>query len=61
VLEGDWRALVGELLEQHYDPLYFRSQNRNYAGFAAPQNFPTDDLSPSAIDALARQICARST
>lgn len=53
---GAWRALVGELLEQHYDPLYFRSQNRNYAGSAAPQNFVTDDLSPSGIDALARRI-----
>lgn len=54
---GAWRALVGELLAEHYDPLYVRSQNRNYAGFAAPENFVADDLSPSAIDALAQRIC----
>jgi hypothetical protein len=27
--------LVAELLELHYDPLYSRSQNQNYAGFGA--------------------------
>jgi len=60
VRSGDWRLLVSELLAQHYDPLYVRSQNHNYAGFAAPQRLVTDDLSPSAIDALARRICASS-
>ena len=53
---GQWRELVGELLEQHYDPLYLRSQNRNYTGFGEPRSFPTDDLSPAGIERVARDI-----
>ena len=53
---GRWRELVSELLAQHYDPLYQRSQNRNFSGFSAPQCFSTDDLSPAGIDLLAQQI-----
>ncbi len=55
---GQWRALVGELLELHYDPLYRRSQNHNFTHFSASQAYATDDLSPAGIDALARQIIA---
>lgn len=51
-----WPELVGELLEQHYDPLYRRSQNINFAGFSNPQAYPADDLSPAGIAALARSI-----
>jgi tRNA 2-selenouridine synthase len=51
-----WRELVSELLEQHYDPLYNRSQNRNYTGFGTPQAFATNDLTPSGVDAVAHQI-----
>ena len=53
---GSWRELVGELLTLHYDPLYQRSQQKNYAGFAAPLTFATDDLTPAGIEALARRI-----
>lgn len=56
---GQWRPLVTELLEQHYDPLYSRSQSRNYAGFEAPQNQVTDDLTPAGIEAVARRVCSR--
>lgn len=31
VASGDWDSLVAALLEQHYDPAYFRSMRRNYA------------------------------
>jgi tRNA 2-selenouridine synthase len=51
-----WRELVSELLELHYDPLYRRSQSRNFAGLVAPQTFTTDDLSASGIAALASRI-----
>jgi tRNA 2-selenouridine synthase len=30
---GDWDALVGELLAQHYDPTYERAIERNFARF----------------------------
>jgi tRNA 2-selenouridine synthase len=53
---AQWPELVSELLELHYDPLYQRSQNRNYAGFGAPQPFATDDLTPTGVDAVARRI-----
>ena len=55
---GDFPALVGELLEQHYDPLYERSQNRNYRDFAAGDRHATDDLSPEGVEALAERILA---
>ena len=54
--KGTWRTLVVELLELHYDPLYRRSQNRNFAGFGAPTTFTSDDLTPAGIDALACRI-----
>jgi tRNA 2-selenouridine synthase len=53
---GQWRKLVGELLELHYDPLYQRSQNRNYNGFAIPETFRTDDLTPIGVEAVAQKI-----
>ena len=56
----DWPALVGELLEKHYDPLYRRSQGRNYLHFAEAPRFSTDDLSPAGLQELARRILATS-
>jgi tRNA 2-selenouridine synthase len=53
---GEWSVLVRELLEQHYDPLYRRSQERNFSGFQQPQVFTADDLSPPGIARLAAAI-----
>ena len=53
---GAWRQLVSELLGQHYDPLYRRSQHHNFAGLATPRKLATEDLSPDGIDALAAQL-----
>ena len=58
VHDGRWRELVSELLELHYDPLYSRSQTRNYGGFAAPARLVSDDLTPDGIEALALRVCA---
>jgi tRNA 2-selenouridine synthase len=52
----DWPALVAELLAQHYDPLYKRSQGKNYTHFADAPRFSTDDLSPAGLEKLAREI-----
>lgn len=57
--DGQWRDLVSELLALHYDPLYSRSQARNYSGFAAPANFVSDDLTPTGVEALALALCGR--
>lgn len=51
-----WPELVAELLEKHYDPLYRRSQDRNFAGYGDPATFAADDLSPAGIAALAGAI-----
>lgn len=56
--DGHWRELVSELLEAHYDPLYERSQNRNYSGFGSPLIFPASTLSAEGIDTLAKTIVA---
>jgi tRNA 2-selenouridine synthase len=54
----DWPALVAELLDRHYDPLYRRSQGKNYAHFAQAPRFATDDLSPAGLARLAGEILA---
>ena len=61
VNQGEWASLVSELLEQHYDPLYFRSQNRNFTAMGDSNNFATDDLSPEGIVHLAAQIVQSRT
>lgn len=57
---NEFRPLVEELLEKHYDPLYERSQSRNYADYGKTPAFETDDLSPEGIRGLAQRICTIS-
>mgnify|MGYP003862100051 CR=1 FL=1 len=54
--EGQWPTLVSELLEQHYDALYRRSQNSNYVNYETATSFNTADLSAKGIDILAKQM-----
>lgn len=61
VRTGDWAALVGELLELHYDPLYHRSQHHNFSGMQHPEAFDTDDLSPAGVVRLAAAIAQSRT
>lgn len=56
VTKGAWAKLVGELLTDHYDPLYQRSQTRNYAGFGTPTTLAVDTLSEAGIIDAARRI-----
>lgn len=53
---GDLRTLFGEFIDRHYDPLYQRSQNRNFPGFSDAAVFETDDLSPDSLQMLASRI-----
>ena len=46
-----------ELLEKHYDPLYQRSQDKNYR-YADATVFAADDLGADSIEAVARKIRA---
>lgn len=48
--------LFAEFIDQHYDPLYRRSQNRNYVRFGEATVFESTDLSPDGLDRLAAAI-----
>ena len=54
-------ALFGEFIDLHYDPLYHRSQNRNFSRFPDAPVFPADDLSPAGVGALAVRILAQES
>ncbi len=53
---GEFAQLVRELLEQHYDPLYHRSQDKNYRSYGNAAVLVTDDLGPGAIKQLAADL-----
>ncbi len=53
---GKLKPLLGELVDLHYDPLYRRSHGGNYRQFAAAPRLVADDLSPVAVEDLARRI-----
>jgi tRNA 2-selenouridine synthase len=53
-----WPELVATLLEEHYDPAYFKSLARNYAPSANDLSFHADDVSASGLQQLAREILA---
>lgn len=54
--QRDLSTLFGELIDLHYDRLYRRSQNGNYAGFATAPRLSCEDLSDAGIQDLARRI-----
>jgi len=56
----DFPALVAELLTRHYDPLYQRSQARNYDSFGDASCYAAERLDPAALDQLAAEILAAS-
>lgn len=58
---AEWSTLVRELLDQHYDALYRRSQNANYIGFRHPETFFTDDLSANGVTELAARLVQSRT
>jgi len=51
---------VEELLTQHYDPLYRRSQAHNYDSFGDATRLTAERLDPGALDRLATEILAIS-
>jgi len=55
---GEWEALVADLLENHYDPAYRRSTDRNYARLGAAHVLRPRELSAPAIAALAGELAA---
>ncbi|MCC4114644.1 tRNA 2-selenouridine(34) synthase MnmH [Aromatoleum toluclasticum] len=56
--QQDLHTLYGEFIDLHYDPLYHRSQNRNFARFPEAPSFACNDLTPAGIRELAERILA---
>jgi tRNA 2-selenouridine synthase len=52
----DWDALIGELLEYHYDPLYSRSLAAHFAPARDTHGVDVADVSHSAFAALAAEL-----
>jgi tRNA 2-selenouridine synthase len=48
--------VVRELLAEHYDPIYLRSMQRNFAGFASALPLQVADGSPAVLTAAARRL-----
>lgn len=55
---GDWAGVFGALMREHYDPLYRRSIDRHYAGFATAPAVALADTGPDALRAAARRLLA---
>ena len=56
---GDWDTVVGELLEQHYDPSYSRSIAKNFPRHADALVVAPRALDDAALRELAREILAQ--
>ncbi len=54
---GDWDTLIAELLEKHYDPIYARSLERNFAP-RDPRVIEARSVAREAFGALARDVRA---
>jgi tRNA 2-selenouridine synthase len=55
---GDWDALVGSLLEDHYDPAYRRSALRNFARLPEAQCVRLDSAADESFARIAHEILA---
>jgi tRNA 2-selenouridine synthase len=52
----DFQTLVTELLVEHYDPLYARSQSRNFAQLGQATTYVAEDLSSAGLSNLASRM-----
>jgi tRNA 2-selenouridine synthase len=55
---GDWEALVARLLQEHYDPAYHRSAQRNFARLPQAQVLQVASADESAFAGMARALAA---
>ena len=53
---GEWDALVGALLDDHYDPAYHRSALRNFARLPRAEALTLDSPADEAFAALALRL-----
>jgi len=59
IAEGNWRALVTDLLDEHYDPAYRKSMYRNYVGAASATPVAVEDISRDGFLRIAQGISAK--
>jgi len=55
---GDWEPLVARLLEEHYDPAYRRSAQRNFARLPQAEVLRVADPGEAGFERLARELPA---
>jgi tRNA 2-selenouridine synthase len=55
---GDLALMVQELLEQHYDPVYLKSMQRNFAGFEEALAWTLPDAEAPTLQAAAAALRA---
>ena len=53
---GYWADVFGQMMTEHYDPLYLRSIDRNYAGYGNAPQVVLADGGPASMAAAARQL-----
>ena len=55
---GAWAEVFGQMMSEHYDPLYNRSMDRHYAGLAQARSVDLADGGPECLRQAARQLLA---
>jgi tRNA 2-selenouridine synthase len=56
---GRFAEVVRELLAEHYDPVYTRSMQRHFAGFAQAQAVPLADAAAATLATAAAELTRR--
>lgn len=54
--DGLWGTVFEHLVREHYDPLYLRSMDRNYAGMACALSIPLADGQPHTLAQAAQAL-----
>ena len=54
--EGELADVVQQLLTQHYDPIYMRSMQRNFAQLGSARLVEVDDGQPATLSAAAHRL-----
>jgi tRNA 2-selenouridine synthase len=53
---GRWSEVCADLMHQHYDPLYLKSMQRNFSGFAEATAVYLADASPASLSEVAKRL-----
>ncbi|MGE5118058.1 MAG: tRNA 2-selenouridine(34) synthase MnmH [Betaproteobacteria bacterium] len=53
---GRWAEVYAALMAEHYDPMYLKSMQRNFAGFEQATPVALEDGAPATLARVARQL-----